>query len=944
MFEQKERNSNRSISFTGANEAYVIELYDQFLKDPSSVSPQLKDLFSHWIPPSNNQEAHQESVSAGAGVDYDKVVKLLSLVQAIRNIGYMASTLDPVSVAPPKAVPSLDAATHGLTQDDLNRLPSSIIHSRLSAGTSSAAEVIGKLKQVYCGTTGYDYSHLRSPEERAWFEEAIESGRFSLKLDPQSKRALLERLTAVEVFEQFLHRTFPGQTWFSGEGNDNMILMMDEIVRSAHSSPIQSLIMGMAHRGRLNVLAHIIDKPYRDVLAEFKDLGLSSNVEVDAQEGVPMKDVKYHQGAHKQIKKADGSALDIILLPNPSHLEMVNPVVLGATRAIQTDSQNKSDKPSVDKAMGVLLHGDAAFAGEGIVPESLNLSALDGYQTGGTLHIIINNQLGFTTEPEEGHSTPYSSDLARGFDIPVVRVNADDLEACLAAARMSFAYRQRFHKDFLIDLIGYRRYGHNEGDEPAFTQPKMYEIIRSHPTARAIFADKLVRENVLSAEQAQKIVDDAFARWQAALDSLSTVVKDERAATAEKPKQRHVDAYTIDTTFPLNILNEIDDQLHKYPADFTLNQKLDRPFKRRRELRMQGNDGRVDWAYAETLAFASILAEGTPIRLSGQDCERGTFSQRHAILHDAKTGAEYSPLKSMPASKAAFSVFNSPLSEEAVIAFEYGYSVKSPGHLVLWEAQYGDFVNNAQSVIDEFIASAKTKWGQRASLGILLPHAHEGQGPDHTTGFIERFLQLCADSNWRIAYCSSAAQYFHVLRRQAKLAKLDPKPIVLFTAKSLLRHPLASSSVSELTNGSFQPVLDDPQRKANASSIQKLIFCTGKVYVDVTSNEEYAKDERAAVIRIEELYPFPADHIASVLNNYKSAKEFIWLQEETQNRGAYSYIALLLQNILKSRGQLAYVGRGIRSSPAEGSSSMHKMEQERIIKEALSGNRKSVMV
>ena len=941
MIEPRERNSNRSISFTGANEAYIVEQYEQYLKDPSSVSSQLKDLFSRWSPASTDlKEVSREVISKVDGVDYDKIVKLIALVQAIRNIGYMASNLDPVSSRSQQPVPSLEATTYGLTEDDLNKLPPSIIHSRLSAGASSASEVVAKLKQAYCGSTGYDYSHLRSPEERAWFEEAIESNRFLLKLDPQGKRSLLERLTAVEVFEQFLHRTFPGQTWFSAEGNDSMIPMMDEIVKSAHASPIQNVVMGMAHRGRLNVLAHIIDKSYRDVLSEFKDLGLNNNAEVDSEEGVPMKDVKYHQGAHKQVKKADGTVLDLILLPNPSHLEMVNPVVLGATRAIQSDAQGK---PVIDKAVGVLLHGDAAFSGEGIVPESLNLSSLDGYQTGGTLHIIINNQLGFTTEPDEGHSTPYTSDLARGFDIPVVRVNADDLEACLAAARMSFAYRQRFHKDFLIDLIGYRRYGHNEGDEPAFTQPTMYEKIRNHPTARALFADKLVKESALSPEQAQKMVDDAFARWQTALDSLSNVVKDERAPASEKPKHSHVDAYTIDTTLPNNLLNEIDDQIHKYPADFTLNPKLERPFRRRRELRMM-TDGKVDWAYAETLAFASILAEGTPIRLSGQDSERGTFSQRHAVLHDAKTGAKYSPLKNMAAAKASFTVFNSPLSEEAVIGFEYGYSVESPGHLVLLEAQYGDFVNNAQGVIDEFIASSKTKWGQRASLGILLPHAHEGQGPDHTTGYIERFLQLCANSNMRVAYCSNAAQYFHVLRRQAKLAKLDPKPLVLFTAKSLLRHPLASSSVTELTNGSFQPVLDDPQRKANSASVQKVIFCTGKVYVDITSNEEYAKEENLAVIRIEELYPFPAEHIASVLNNYKSAKEFVWLQEETQNRGAWSYIASQLQSILKSRGQLGYVGRASRPSPAEGSSSMHKMEQERIMREALSGSRKSVMV
>ncbi|MBO9385761.1 MAG: 2-oxoglutarate dehydrogenase E1 component [Thermomicrobium sp.] len=915
---------------TGLNLGYILELYEVYRRDATAVTPEWRAFFEQWGPHLEQLAAPSPAAAiAGPAFDFTKVAAVVQLAQRIRHRGHRAARLDPLG-SPPPGDPALDPVYHGLTSQDLEHLPATLVGGPAAQGARNAAEAIERLREIYCGTIGYDYGHLQDRTEREWLEEAIESERYRVRLSPTEKRALLERLTAVEVFERFLHRTFVGQKRFSIEGTDTLVPILDEILRQVAETGIPKVAMGMAHRGRLNVLAHVLGKPYEQILAEF--MGLDHREPVALTEGGTLGytgDVKYHMGG---IRAA--GQLQVILAHNPSHLEFVDPVVEGMARALQ----ERRDRPGapeqdVDACLPILIHGDAAFPGEGIVAETLNMSGIPGYATGGTLHIIVNNQLGYTTEPQEGRSTFYASDPARGFEIPVIHVNADDPEACLTAARLAFAYRQRFHKDVLIDLIGYRRWGHNEGDEPTFTQPVMYRRIAEHPTVRELWAQRLVAEGIVTRDEAAALEQELFGKLQHLRQEVLT-----RAQRADQVNGSIGSGAptlpTIATAVPLETLKELNRQAHTLPAGFNLNPKLRRQLQRR--LEVVEREEVIDWAHAELLAFASLLAEGIPIRLTGQDTIRGTFSQRHVAFYDFETGERVIPLQQMPAARASFAVYNSPLSEAGPLGFEYGYSVQAPDALVLWEAQFGDFANVAQVIIDQFIVSGWAKWRQRSALVLLLPHGYEGQGPEHSSARLERFLQLAAEDNVRIANCTTAAQYFHLLRRQAILRTVDPRPLIVMTPKSLLRHPRAMSPMRELAEGRFQPVLDDPTARQRPDDVTRLILCSGKVYVDLVTSQFAATASHVAIVRVEELYPFPGDELAAILRQYPNARDVVWLQEEPKNMGAWTSMQPRLQPLLNGR-TLRYIGRPERASPAEGFAEMHEQEQARIIAEAFAG-------
>jgi len=787
---------------------------------------------------------------------------------------------------------------------------------------------------MYSGTISYEFDQVKGPRERKWLRDAVGLNLYRHMPTPASSRRLLQRLTQVEAFERHLQQTYPGQKRFSLEGTDVLVPMLDEIVHGAVESGTHEVLVGMAHRGRLNVLAHVLEKPYSAILAEF--------AHQKHEEGVPLTDtfgfgytgdVKYHLGAEHLLGESASVNLKIILAPNPSHLEFVNPVIEGMARASQ-EIRNAPGLPEqdADRAVPVLIHGDAAFPGEGIVAETLNLWRLRGYWVGGTIHIILNNQLGFTTDQEDSRSTHFASDLAKGFEIPIIHVNADDPDAALIAVRLAYAYREECHKDILIDLVGYRRWGHNEGDEPAFTQPQMYQTIRAHPTVRQLYAQRLEREGVIKPGEADKMLKDAMAVLEKAKREA-----DDGLQNAEHDRLNGVDGYHEEVGTPLAVsaeqLTTYNSELLTWPEGFSPNNKLVRLLQRRATT--LGPEGGIDWGQAEALAFASILADGTPIRLTGQDSERGTFSHRHAVLHDERTGEIYVPLQHLPQARAPFAIYNSPLSESAALGFEYGYSVHAPDALVLWEAQYGDFANVAQVIIDQFIASSRAKWRQNSSLVMLLPHGYEGQGPEHSSARLERYLQLAAGDNWRVANCSTAAQYFHLLRQQAYYLQHKPLPLVITTPKSLLRHPLAAAKLQELVQGTFQSVIDDQAALEHADTIRRLVLCTGKIAIDLLTNEGRKQAEDVAIVRVEMLYPFPADELKKVLANYPHVREVVWVQEEPRNMGAWSYVLPRLASLVNSDIEVSVVSRPERSSPAEGLWELHIAEQEQIISEAL---------
>ncbi len=907
--------------FQGLNAGYVLELYDRYRQDPASVDAQTRAYFEEWTP-TDFQPA--EPPAAVEATDLRAVVGAAKLAESIRRYGHLAAQIDPLG-SRPTGDPALVAETHGISEDVLRAVPASVVGGPIAEGQPHAAAAITALRETYSSRIGFDLAQVFVPAERDWLRLAIESGRFRPPTAPLDVEALLDRITEVEIFERFLHRTFPGKTRFSVEGLDMLVPILDTVIDGAEDAGLQHVLIGMAHRGRLNVLAHVLGKPYAQILAEFKDpahTGTEFRIDLGWTG-----DVKYHAGALRKV----GSNLQVSMAPNPSHLEFVNPVIEGMARAAGTDA-GKRGRPvfDADRTLPILIHGDSAFPGQGIVAETLNLSRLDGYTTGGTIHVIANNQLGFTAVPAESYSTSYASGLARGFKIPIVHVNADDPLACIEAARMAWAYRARFKRDFLIDLIGYRRYGHNEGDEPAFTQPLMYQKIAAHPTVREQFA-AYVEQVTGRSDIARPMAD----RRMQALEQVYAELKPEEALVNPIPEPPPAGAARqVRTGVAVETLKAFNDALLTRPEGFQGHRKLDRSRERRRTIFDNVDERTVDWATAEELAYASILADGIPIRLTGEDVQRGTFSHRHAAFRDVQTGAIDIPLQRLPQARASFEVHNSPLSENATIGFEYGYNVQAPERLVLWEAQYGDFINGAQVMLDQFLTSARAKWGQMPSMVLLLPHGYEGQGPEHSSARPERFLGAAADINLRLANCTTAAQFFHLLRRQALLLTTDPLPLIVLTPKSLLRHPLVASAPREFAEGAWRPVIDDAEAQERAGDVRRVIFCSGKVYVDLVAAEQRQASRDVAICRLEQLYPFPAEDVAQVLRGYPDAEDVVWLQEEPLNMGAWDFVRPSLEELLEGRLPVRYVGRPRSASPSEGSLAWHVFNQKLLVAEA----------
>ncbi len=807
------------------------------------------------------------------------------------------------------------------------KIPARIL--RMYVPGATLADALPHLRETYCGPIAYEIEHISSHRQRLWLREAIESGQFRKPLTNDENKTLLKRLTEVDALERFLHKAYLGQKQFSIEGLDMTVPMLDELIQLSATRGAREIVIGMAHRGRLNVLAHNLGRRYDTIFAEFEGASTLEPITTIPQGGTG--DVKYHHGAQGSYQLGDGDSIIVRLESNPSHLEFVAPVAAGATRAAQTTRQGPHAHRDTNAAMPVILHGDAAFPGQGVVAETLNLQALDGYTVGGTVHLIQNNQVGFTTDPDDARSTTWASDLAKGFDVPIIHVNADDVPACVSAVRLAFAFRQEFGHDVLIDLIGYRRFGHNEADEPAYTQPEMYQVIKKHPPARELYAKQLIDQGVVTEQESTEMTDEVWAllteRHQTLKERIAAAREVEHA-TGEYQLDRTASP-EVKTAVSADRLQVLGQELLSVPDGFTVHPKLAKQLEQRREA--LGDSGGIVWAHAESLAFASLLTEGIPIRLTGQDVQRGTFSQRHLVLHDPKTGQQHCSMQHLPGSLAPMELHNSPLSEMACLGFEYGYSQEGPETLVLWEAQFGDFVNSAQVIIDQFIVSGMAKWGQTSRLTLLLPHGYEGSGPEHSSARLERFLQLAAEGNIRVANPTSPAQYFHLLRRQARIAK--QRPLVVMTPKSLLRLPQATSHISELAEGRFQAVLPEPG--VDPANVERLLLCSGKVYYDLVGHADRKDKAAVAVARMELLYPFPQGEVLKLVESFPKLREVVWVQEEPRNMGARAFMSPRLLQILPEHLDFGYIGRQERAASGEGYPIAHSREQNRIVSTAL---------
>ncbi len=877
----------------------------------------------------------RQSATLGMGgqtADGVKAAAVIQLINAYRVRGHLIADLDPLG-AEPSYHPELDPLTYGLTIWDLDRqFLTGTLGEAIGEGApkpvATLREILETLRQTYCGKIGCEYMNIQHPEQKAWLQKRMEPEANNWPLEKPVRLRILERLLEAEEFEHFLHARFVGHKRFSLEGAETAIAILSETLDRAADRDVHEAVIGMAHRGRLNVLANIVGKPLSQVFSEFEGDDPAS------MQGSG--DVKYHLGASGVRRSASGREIRVSVAPNPSHLEAVNPVVEGIVRP----KQDHLGDAARARVIPILVHGDAAFAGQGVVAETLNLSQLDGYHTGGTIHLIVNNQIGFTTMPDEARSTPYSTDVARMVQAPIFHVNGDDPDAAIRVAQIAFDYRQQFKRDVVIDMFCYRRHGHNEGDDPSYTQPILYRKIRQQPSAATLYAARLVREGAID--------EDAAAALRARIGKEFSDAYDAAEANAERYEVQELSAVTTEeiaafctrTGIDSGTLAKVVEGVTSFPENFHLHPKLRAFTGKRKEALEKG--GPIDWAFAETLAFGSLVLEGTPIRLSGQDSGRGTFSQRHLVFYDSETGRALVPLKHLAPEQARFDVFDSSLSEYAVLGFEFGYSVADPLTLVLWEAQFGDFVNGAQIMIDQFIASAESKWGQPSGLVLLLPHGYEGQGPEHSSARIERFLTLCAEQNMQVCNCTTPAQYFHLLRRQM-LGGRDRrgvrKPLIVFTPKSLLRHVKAVSTVGDLTSGGFREVL--PDTATDPAAVTRVVFCSGKVYYDLIAAREERRVNHVAIVRLEQLYPFPAEQITAVLADYPGASELVWAQEEPKNMGPWRFVNELFANELRqplgppNRRTLRYAGRAESASPATGSHKRHQQELADMLTEAL---------
>ena len=891
---------------------YIDSQYEQWKADPNSVSRDWRFFFEGF------EIGHGMDRETDAVYDEKQVLKqsrVDALIRRYREIGHLLACLDPLTACPTDH-PLLNLSALDLTQEDLDA--KFYAKGLIENHRASLKDIINTLKEIYCRSIGVEFMHLQDPDERKWLQDRMEPVRNKPDLKPDDKIRIMEKLYQATLFEQFLNKKYLGQTRFSLEGAEAVVPMLDVLADKAASQGCREIILGMAHRGRLNIQTNILNKSFEEIFTEFESC-------YDPDEVFGAGDVKYHNGYLADIKTRRGEPLRFFLVNNPSHLESVNPVVQGFVRARQ-DILGDDPKNAI---LPLLIHGDAAFSGQGVVTETLNMSQLTGYKTGGTIHLVINNQIGYTTLPEHARSTRYATDVAKMLMVPIFHVHGENPEAVVHVIRLAVDYRKTFNKDVVIDVICYRKYGHNEGDEPYFTQPQMYERIRSRPSLNTVYSQELIEQGLTRKEDIDVLEQNINRELEDALETVrSSACVFPQTRFYENWKNFHGN-YTHDplkTGVSGNKLVALARKLNKFPADFSANTKLVRLLKNRLDSVEKGKG--IDWANAEALAFASLLVEGDPIRLSGQDSARGTFSQRHSILVDTKTGDEYTPLNALDKAQAPFFVYNSLLSEAGVLGFEYGYSMAQPRGLVIWEAQFGDFANNAQAVIDLYIASGQTKWQRFSGLVLLLPHGWEGLGPEHSSARLERFLQLCAQDNIQVCNLSTPAQYFQLLRRQVK-AKFR-KPLIIMTPKSLLRHPLAVSDLKEMTAGTFKEVLEDPDP---LKSVRRILFCSGKIYYELLQKRRKMKKTDAAIIRLEQFYPFPETQLKAVIRKYKKVRQFNWVQEEPENMGAWFFVRPRLEKLIKK--PLQYIGRNAAASPATGFPGIYRKEQTAVIDTAL---------
>ena len=893
-----------------------------------------EEVFEHLRMPHQpvKWEVDRQALLPGGGARTAEIAKeagVIQLINAYRVRGHLIADLDPLGKEPSNH-PELDPATYGLTIWDLDRefLTGTLGEAIGEGGPRPVAtlrEILETLRQTYCGKIGCEYMNIQHPEQKRWLQQRMEPEANNWRLDSESRVRILDHLIQGEEFEHFLHARFVGQKRFALEGGESAIAILDEILERAAARGVAEAVIGMAHRGRLNVLANVVGKPLTQVFSEFEG-------EIDPASTQGSGDVKYHLGASGVHKTADGRAIVVSVSPNPSHLEAVDPVVEGIVRP----KQDRLGDTGRERVIPLLIHGDAAFAGQGVVAETLNLSQLDGYWTGGTIHLVINNQIGFTTLPDEARSTPYSTDVARGVQAPIFHVNGDDPEAAIRVVQIAFDFRQQFKKDVVIDMICYRRHGHNEGDDPSYTQPILYRKIKEHPSVAALYSERLIREGVLAADEVREMRRRVTTRLSEAFDASEKHAEQFEVQELSAVPAEEIGGFCPRTAVNRPVIERVIRGLTSFRESFHLHPKLRAFVDRRHEA--PAKDGPIDWAFAEALAFGTLVLEGTPIRLSGQDSGRGTFSQRHLAFYDYETAARYIPLQYISPEQARFDVFDSSLSEYAVLGFEFGYSLADPLTLVIWEAQFGDFANGAQIMIDQFLAAAESKWGQPSGLVMLLPHGYEGQGPEHSSARIERFLTLCAGNNIQVANCTTPANYFHLLRRQmygGPDRRGVRKPLVVFTPKSLLRHPRAVSTIHDLTSGGFREVLAETAG-TGTEHIVRVVFCSGKIYYDLAAGREERGSRHVAIVRLEQLYPFPQQEIEGILAGYSPTTEVVWAQEEPRNMGAWRFIEEQFRPLLEASGrELEYVGRPESASPATGSGKRHQQEQAGIVADAL---------
>ncbi|MDW8568241.1 2-oxoglutarate dehydrogenase E1 component [Staphylococcus shinii] len=919
----------------GANLGYVLDLYDIYLNNPSAVPEDLQVLFSTIKNGEANITTNNEGQSNITKGD-STIKRVMRLIDNIRQYGHLLADIYPVNRPERENVPKLTIEDFNLDKETLESISAGIVSDHFKDIYDNAYEAIVRMEKRYKGPIAFEYTHINNNRERVWLKRRIETP-YKATLNDNQKIELFKNLAHVEGFEKYLHKNFVGAKRFSIEGVDTLVPMLQQTLRIASDEGIQNIQIGMAHRGRLNVLTHVLEKPYEMMISEFMHTDpmkfLPEDGSLELTSGWSG-DVKYHLGGVKTTQSY-GIEQKISLANNPSHLEIVSPVVLGKTRA----NQDTTDKPGsitteFKKSMPILIHGDAAYPGQGINFEAMNLGNLDGYSTGGSLHIITNNRIGFTTEPQDGRSTTYSSDVAKGYDVPIMHVNADNVEATIEAIEIAMAFRKEFNKDVVIDLVGYRRYGHNEMDEPSITNPLPYHEIRKHESVEILYGKQLVSENIISEDEMNNIIDDVQKTLRAAHDKID---KNDKMDNPEmqRPESLAEPIQNDDSELSFEQLKEINDAMLTYPSNFNVLKKLNKVLEKRKEP-FESEDGLVDWAQAEQLAFATITQNGTPIRLTGQDSERGTFSHRHAVLHDPETGEQYVPLHNVPDQKATFEVRNSPLSEAAVVGFEYGYNVQNKSCMTIWEAQYGDFSNMAQMIFDNFLFSSRAKWGERSGLTLFLPHSFEGQGPEHSSARLERFLQLAGENNSTIVNLSSSSNYFHLLRAQAaNLGTQSMRPLVVMSPKSLLRNKTVADPISKFTSGKFEPILPEDHDK---SAVKKVILASGKMFIDL--KEYLAKNPKDSIliVAVERLYPFPADEINALLNELPNLENVAWVQEEPKNQGAWSFVYPYLKELTTDKYDLSYHGRIQRSAPAEGDGEIHKLVQNMIIEQSTNIN------